>query len=1069
MKFSNLFYRNRRLSLLVMGLIMVAGIAAFNSLPRQEDPMLVNRFGSVITLFPGASAERVDALVTEKIEDYLTEVEEIYQIKSTSRSGISSILLQLEDGVAKKDVESIWSKIRDKLSDVEPQLPALAQIPELEVRKSPVSTYMVAFTWDMAGPAQLDILGRFAKDFDRLISPVAGTVETEIFGAPEEEFIVSLDQDALDSVGLSPQDVSRAIAQSDSKNSAGLLRNAQNSLLLEVGGALTSEDYIRNIVLRDTGNGTDQTDGQFLRVGDVAEVSKAIRSPASNIALINGKRGIIVGAKVDDAIRVDHWVDRIEKHLTDFQQNVPEGIRVAPHFNQDIYTKDRLGGLVGNILIGAMIIIGVMIFMMGWRFALLVASALPLTVLMVLATFHFMGIPLHQMSITGLIIALGLLIDNAIVAVDEYRKSRQSGHAVAEAISATVRHLFVPLLASTATTSLTFMPIVLSPGPTGEFIGTIGLAVIVSLFSSLFLAMTLIPALAGYFDRGVREEGQMSIWQYGYNNARWKKKYHAALDWLLANPGKGVALSLILPVLGFGLSTTLVQQFFPPVDRDQFQIQLRLSTQSSIEATTAQIMRARAVLKKYPEIIGDTWVSGQNPPAVFYNTYLNQDGVSSFAGGYITTISPEATHEILPRLQQDLMQALPSVMVLAIPYEQGPPFDAPVEINLYGQDLDILSAKGEEIRALLAQSRNITYTQAVISRAEPKLNFVPRKDEAILAGLKSAQIADQLNGALEGYVGGSVLEGTEELPVRVRLGGEDRARLDNIMNNPLLNSQRVGFQSREQGSVTQHTLPGVSLTALGDMELVPTYGTITRIDGQRVNKLQAFITPFTLPSVALQNFQEKLAAADLELPAGYRVEIGGEAEKRQESEGKLFSTVLPLMVVMMGILVLAFNSFTSAMIIGAVALLSAGLALLSLWIFGFPMGFTGIMGTMGLIGLAINDSIVVLAALRADARARAADAEAIAHIVVASSRHIFSTTLTTIGGFLPLIIWGGVMWPPLATAISGGMVGATILALIFVPCLYYIRVRRRARKRAYRHHKTVTSAYQNPLQESAAE
>lgn len=1067
MRLSTLFYDNRRLSLLVIGLILVAGLAAFNSLPRQEDPILTNRYASVITVVPGASAQRVDALVTEKIENILTEIEEIHQLKSTSRSGVSSILIQLEDDVAKSHVDALWSKVRDTLSQVEPALPVFALAPELNIRKSPVSTYMIALTWHMPDPVQLDLLGRIAKDLDRLISPIPGTVETEIFGAPEEEFIVTLDPDALISVGLRAQDVSRAIARSDAKNSAGVLRSARNSLVLEVGGILRSEDSIRNIPLLDSGK--DRTIGQFLKVGDVARVTKGIRSPVASLALINGARGILIGAKVDDAIRVDHWISRIEQRVARFKQSVPEGIRIEAHFNQDVYTQSRLGGLVGNILIGAMIIIGVMIFMMGWRSALLVASALPLTILMVLAAFNFMGIPLHQMSITGLIIALGLLIDNAIVAVDEYRKSRRAGVDIAEAISATVSHLFVPLLASTATTSLTFMPIVLSPGATGEFIGTIGLAVIVSLFSSLFLAMTLIPALAGYFDSGVRQDGRPSIWRNGYSNQAWKQKYGEALSWLLAHPKKGVALSLILPILGFGLSITLVQQFFPPVDRDQFQIQLRLPSQSSIAATSAQIIRARAVLESYPEIIGDTWVAGKNPPAVFYNTYLNQNGVSSFAGGYVTTVSAKATHKILPRLQRDLMAALPEAVVLAIPYEQGPPFDAPVEINLYGQDLDVLSARGEEIRALLAQSRNVTYTQAVISRAEPKLNFVPFKDEAALAGLKSAQIADQLNGALEGFVGGSVLEGVEELPVRVRLGGADRSRLDHIMNNPLLNSQGVESRSRESGSETRHTLPGVSLTALGKMELVPTYGSITRIDGQRVNKLQAFIIPFTLPSVALKSFEEKLENAHIDLPTGYRLEIAGAAEKRQESEGKLFSTVLPLMVVMMGILVLAFNSFTSALIIGAVAFLSAGLALLSLWVFGFPMGFTGIMGSMGLIGLAINDSIVVLAALRADGRARAADVDAIVQIVVDSSRHIFSTTLTTIGGFLPLILWGGVMWPPLATAISGGMVGATFLALVFVPCLYYMRVRRRANRRACRHQEKASGLLKSALLARAAE
>ncbi|PCI44633.1 MAG: acriflavine resistance protein B [Alphaproteobacteria bacterium] len=780
--------------------------------------------------------------------------------------------------------------------------------------------------------------------------------------------------------------------------------------------------------------------GRFLRVGDVAEVHKSARKPVTSMALLNGKRGIIVGAKVTENIRVDRWVARVQSEVDRFRETLPEGIRLEVIFNQDIYSTERLSTLLGNIFIGATIIVLIMIFMMGWRSAVLVATALPLTVLMVMASFHFMNIPLHQMSITGLIIALGLLIDNAIVAVDEYHKARRLGHDVATAISKMVRHLAIPLLASTLTTSLTFMPIVLSPGAVGEFIGTIGLAVIISLFSSLFLSMTIIPALAGYFDRGELLQAKCGILQSGYSNPALREKYRAALRWCIEHSKKALLLSITLPLLGFALSTTLVQQFFPPVDRDQFQIQMTLPPQASLEETVRQVEIARKIMANYPEIKSDYWVIAETPPAVFYNSFLNQAGLNNFAGAFVNTTSPRATSEILPRLQRDLMTGLPDAMILAIPFEQGPPFEAPVEVFLYGQDLKILSEKGEEIRRILARTKNITYTVAKVSLSQPKLNFIPDEDAAEAAGLKLNQIAEQLNNALEGHIGGSVLEGNESLPVRVRVGGTDRSDLSTLFNNSLVAAG---------GSLTtggQH-LSGVPLSSLGTLELIPTYNAISRRDMQRLNILQAFITPYSLPSEALADFQRRLAEANFELPVGTRLEFGGETEKRSESEGKLFSTVLPLLVVMMGVLVLAFNSFTSALIIGGVAFFSAGLALLAIWLFGFPMGFTGIMGTMGLIGLAINDSIVVLAALRANEKARAGDAEVIVNIVVDSTRHIISTTLTTIGGFMPLIIWGGVMWPPLATAISGGMVGATLLALIFVPTLYYLRVSRRARKR----------------------
>lgn len=1031
---SNLFFRNRRLTTLVIGLILVAGFSAISSLPRQEDPSLAHRFDSVNTPFPGASAERVEALVTEKIEAALSEIGEIRRLTSTSRTGMSSVGIEFEDSVHAENIENVWSQVRDKMKDAERELPEGAGTPYLLDRKNAVFTYMVGLTWDMPSEPQIDILGRLAKEFERRISPIPGTEETNVFGELDEEYIVTIDPDALASVGLAAKDVSDPISRSDSKAPAGLLRSAGHDLILEVEGELESEEHIRNIPLKQS------ITGQFLRVRDVAEVHKAYRTPVYSMALLNGRHGIIVGAKAKENIRVDHWAAHLESELDQFQKTLPDGVKAEVIFNQDTYSTKRLSTLIGNVFLGAGIIVLIMIFMMGWRSALLVATALPLTVLMVMTSFHFMGISLHQMSITGLIIALGLLIDNAIVAVDEYRKSRRLGNDVASAISKMVKHLTIPLLASSMTTSLTFMPIVLSPGAIGEFIGTIGLAVIIALFSSLFLALTVIPALAGYFDRDELLEPECGILQSGYSHAGLREKYRSVLHWCLEHPAKALLLSITLPLSGFAASTTLVQQFFPPVDRNQFQIQMTLPPQASLDETLRQVNIARRIMAKYPEITSDYWVIAETPPAVFYNSFLNQAGQNSFAGAFVNTISDEATPDILPRLQRDLMAGLPDVMILAIPFEQGPPFEAPIEVFLYGQDLNILSEKGEELRAIMAKTNNVTYTSAKISLSMPKLSFIPDEHAAKAAGLELSQIAQQLNNSLEGYIGGSVLEGSEDLPVRVQVGSRDRSDLSYLFNNSLVSAG---------GSLTTggRHLSGVPLSSLGTLELIPTYNSVSRRDMQRLNILQVFIIPYSLPSTALADFQNRLSDAGFELPAGYRLEFGGETEQRAESQGKLFSTVLPLLVIMMGILVLAFNSFTSAMIIGGVAFFSMGLAFLALWLFGFPMGFTGIMGTMGLIGLAINDSIVVLAALRANEKARTGDVAAIVDIVIGATRHIISTTLTTIGGFMPLIIWGGGMWPPLATAISGGMVGATLLALIFVPTLYYLRVRRRARKR----------------------
>jgi multidrug efflux pump subunit AcrB len=316
---------------------------------------------------------------------------------------------------------------------------------------------------------------------------------------------------------------------------------------------------------------------------------------------------------------------------------------------------------------------------------------------------------------------------------------------------------------------------------------------------------------------------------------------------------------------------------------------------------------------------------------------------------------------------------------------------------------------------------------------------VADEDLAAMVGFNLVDLAESLNASLDGTVGGTMLEGTEELPVRVRIDEADRVTIQSIQSNTV---RAPGRDMQE----AEETVGGIPLRAMGDFELVPQTHLITRRDGERLNTVQAFVQPFTLPGIALDDFRKRMEESNFTLPAGYRLQYGGEAEGSGEARANLLSVFAPLIILMIGTLVLAFNSFRDAGVIVIVAILSIGGALLTLWMFGHPLGFMAVVGCMGLIGLAINDSIVVLSALRADRKACEGDLAAAHFVVMDGTRHIISTTLTTIGGFIPLIIWGGLFWPPLAMAIAGGMIGATMLALFFVPPMFVIMVRMKLRR-----------------------
>jgi len=1030
-----LFYRNPRLTALLVGLILVAGGAALASLARQEDPTLARRFATITTFHPGASALRVESLVTEPIEEQVRELHEVKEIASVSRTGVSLITVELDDEYGEEDVDEIWSKVRDKLGDVGPELPPGAGAPEFEDRTSTAVTLLAALAWDRDDAPPMGLLTRLARELENRLRNVPGTKETELFGEAREEVRVEVDPVALAAANLTAAEVAGAIARADAKVPAGQLRGAGSDLLLEVEGELTSLERIRRIPVRE------EDGARSLRVGELGRVAKTVREPPETLALVAGRRGVVVAATMESGRRVDRWAEQAREVLESFRTEVPRGVAFETIFDQSIYTERRLGTLAGNLVMGAGIVVAVLFVMMGARSALVVATALPITVAAVLAELNLLGVPLHQTSITGLIIALGLLIDNAIVVVDEYTLRARRGLPPADAVAETLRHLRVPLAASTFTTVLAFLPIVLMPGPAGEFVGPISIGVGLSVTTSYLVSLTVIAALAGLTTpRGGPAAAGGAWWREGYAHPRLTAVYRRSLVAVLRRPSLGVAVALVLPLLGFAAGSTLPEQFFPANDRNQFQVQLVLPSHVSLAETRRQAERARRLLRAHDEILESHWFLGESAPRVFYNMFGADEGVSSYAGAFVTTRSAAATEDLLPGLQRELIEAFPEARVIALPFEQGPPFEAPIEVRLVGPDLEELRRLGEQVRRVLSRSEAVTYTTARLAGGEPTLMLATDEDEARGAGLRLVDVAEQLDALLQGALGGTVLEVNEELPVRVRVEDPDRARLPAILAGRALASSRPS-QGSAQG------LPGVPLGVLSEVRLVPELAEIPRRDGERVNTVQAFLQPYALIADSLEDVQRRLAASGFALPSGYRLEYGGEREERSEAVSGLLAFALPLFVLMGGSIVLAFDSFRLAGIVFAVGALSVGLALGGVWLFGHPMGFVAIVGTMGLVGLAINGAIVVLSALRADPRARRADVEAGADVVLAATRHILATTFTTIGGFLPLIVFGGRFWPPMATAIAGGVGGAAILALYFVPSVY-TAIRRRAVGRA---------------------
>ncbi len=1010
------FLRNSYLLFLSIAVLAVAGLSALGSLPRLEDPRIVHRYPVVLAPFPGASAERVESLVTEPIENALDEIAEIKRVESTSRRGFASINIELLDAIDEAGNDEIFSRIRSKLDEVAGQLPAGAPKPILDDQRIPAAyTLISSFVWDGPGDAPIAILDRLGQDLADRLRRVPGTELVRTYGGAEEEITVLADPRELELLGLSAADLARRAAATDVKRPAGALRQSDATVLLEVEGSLDTLDRVRAVPI------SARQDGSVLRLGDIAQVSRGVREPASQVATVDGRRGVLVAARMSPNIRIGDWATTARAAVDSMSPEVGGSIRMQTVFDQSIYTNARLAELTGNLLLGAMVVMIVVMLTMGWRLALLVGAALPLTGCAVLFTVLMLGGQLHQMSIFGMIIALGLLIDNAIVVVDEIRKNREEGLSTAEAVQATAKHLRNPLFASTLTTVLAFAPIVLLPGAAGDFVGYIGVSVILAVSFSYVISMTIIAALAGRFGTFHSGDGRRSWWRHGLAGGAVSRPFRRALRFGLRVPVLPIAIAAAVPVIGFVLSTQLGNAFFPPTDRNMFDLQVWMPTDASIRRTEQEVRAMEELLRADPDVEHVHWLVGAAFPPVYYNLIEANDNSPHYARGVIVSSSADATQRLVPELQRRIDAAFPESQVVLRSFGQGPPVEAGISYRLFGPDPKELQRLGEEIRLVLQSHPDVLHTQVTMPRGEPKLWLDANEVEAERAGLTLTDLASQLDGGLEGVLGGTVLEDLEQLPVRVRL--DDRRG-------------NVGDLGSLRFATRQGSLP---LEAVGELALRPELGGISRYDGERCNTVSGYVRSDALPIDTSAAVLAQLESQGFELPTGYRLEEGGASEEDGQAVGNLLAYAPVLFTIMVATIILVFRSLRIAVMLVAVAVLSVGLALLSTWSIGFPVSFNTILGTLGLIGVALNDSIVVLAAIRENPRARAGDHEAILDEVVGCSRHIISTTFTTIGGFLPLLLFiGGQFWPSLAIVLAGGVAGATVLALVFIPGAYVL-------------------------------
>ena len=1008
MKFINIFLERPRILFLTLAFILLSGISSLFSVPIQENPELAERWGNVGVFYPGASPERIETQVINDLEIKLREIVEIDELDSIISQGYSKTHIELEDSVPPDKIEETWSRIQGKLDQIIPPDEATVI---LNRTAGPPITLEYIIDWNGDGEPPIIMMSRLAQQLKRKLSSIPLTKETAVYGETDEEIIVEIDSAKMSSLNLTYGDVANSIRSFDNKKPVGVI----SEFLIRLKDNINSPQKVGEIPVKIINQ------SEIIRLQDIGNISIEPASPVEDIFLYNGKQVISVSATGTMSQRVYDYVDRVEAVVEEMRQVLPEEFSINRIYDESIYVSSKFSELIKSFSIAAFFVLSLSFLLLGIRPGLIVTAILPFSVSLVLLGCRLIGLPLHMTSITGIIIALGLLIDNGIIVVEDYKFRRSQGLSVKESINETLIQLTTPLAAATGTTVFAFMPIVTGEGSSVEFVGGLAITVIMSIIASLVLALIMVPVLMSYMEK-IPYFANIKVHEEGYRNEKLLRKYKTFLTWAFEIPRRAILVSISLPFLGFLLFNTIDKDFFPSSDRDMFRVHIDLPENSSSIKTAekARLIREQILQSDLIEIEKDYWFVGRWMPRVLMNIVGGMEKTGSnnsaqavfFARDYYEMIDK------LPELSRLIVSKNPDTTIYIDSFYSGPPFFSDIRYDIFGDDENVLLELGSELELIINDAPDISHTRSEATSSNTNVEFEFDSSNISLAGKNTELMVNELFAANNGLVISSMLDSNIEIPIRVK---------------GLVNSSDITGDSSSISISNSDSIDFIGNYSKTSLNKSPS--TITRISSQRVNIVEGWVWTGTLASETESYIHDEVERFKKNLPPGYSIKQSGEAEVRGDSQSQIWSSAIVYIFFITIGLVFALNSFRETALILSVAFLSMGLSFVGL-IVGFQnFGFIATIGAIGLIGLSINDSIIVLSHIKERARKSLMTKSDLIEVVIRSTRHIITTSLTTLGGFVPLI-FASIFFRPLAWAMSVGVLGATLTALLYIPAMY---------------------------------
>ena len=1009
-KIVDLYLDRPRIFLLAMLFIIAGGLLSYDSLPRQENPQLAERWANITAVLPGATPQRVETQIADVLETQLREIDEIKIIDSTSLSGVVRVGLELKEIIGKGETDEVWAKVQETLSQSAALVPPGTNISFNH--SGPPTTVLFALQWRGDGDPQMVILSRLANQFKRKLANITNSKQALVYGDTKEEIFVGADLDLLTDAGMNIQSIAIAIDRYDSKRAIGNIVGQDAEFRIKAHDNISLINDLKKLPLKIS------DDYQAIRLEDVATVEKLPVDPPIEIVSYNGIPSVFVEVRGKFAQRTDLYSKAVLRVADIFKEGLPDEIGLEVIFNESDFVEEKFSFLMQSILLATFIVLFLSYLLLGPRSAVIVSAVVPLTILLVLIGCTILQVPLHQTSVTGIILSLGLLIDNSIIVVEDYRYRKSQKLVNREAIYASIKHLSLPLLAATVTTGLAFMPMAAGKGASPEFVGDMAITIILAVSSSLFLALTVVPVLL----KTMEDSNFLNLNKsknIGFSHQGLRTRYRAFLAWALFKPGRALVLSLILPILGFVSFGFLDTDFFPNQGKTMFKVEVELDANASIYATNQRVtsIRDQVLLEDY--VTRDMWWVGRRLPRLLYNIIGGPSGEGSdnLATGVFFTSSYSQMDSSLANLAKRLEKDHADVRVRVSKFTNGPPVEFPVNIAIFGDDNQVLKSLGEELKSILAKSPQVSDVLADQSASVTGLEINLDEVNLAFSSKSSQEIIDQISASTRGIYVGSMLDGNKEVPIRIK------------------NKNREASEVNQTAFLAINSAEGFDyVESFSDISYTSEINQINRYQGTRNNAVKAAVYPGTLASTVLNDVADELKAFEDSLPVGYSIAQFGDAEERAESFGQLFSTFFLFLGLIVMTLVMILNSFRQASIILLVGTLCIGLGFLGMFVGFQNFGFIGLVGIVGLAGLAINDSIVVLSHLNEDAGTGQVSKDTLIETTVRSTRHILTTSLTTMGGLLPLLF--DKFFETLAWAMCFGVMGSALLALLLIPSMF---------------------------------